>query len=207
MNILIIGNGRNGSTRLLNTIKLIFLKCNMKYKVLWGSYFKKEIPFYIKNKICTVTHAHYMSENNYKLFDHILLPFRDIRNSTYSEFYHNKNIDQSNKNQIIEIMYDKIDKFNKFKEYGDLEIKFEDYGVETIKKILKQLKLELSIDEINNILLELENIHLGIKNNKNLIKRKNISNNNHNIYLNNNILKNIHTDKNIFNFLKQYNYI
>jgi len=207
MNILIIGSGRNGSTRLLNTVILIFIKLNIKYKVLWGDYFQSKIPDDIKNKVFTITHAHFMDENNYKLFNHILIPVRDIRNSTYSNLHYDKKIDESNKKQILKYMYEIIDKFNIFKKYGNLEIKFETFGKETIESLLKLFKLELSADDINNILLQISNYHLKKNDNVNLIRRKNISNNNHKIYLNNNILKNIHTDKKIFNFLKQYDYI
>lgn len=207
MNILIIGNGRNGSTRLLNTLVLIFTKLNIKYKILWGEYFLSKIPNEIRDKIFTITHTHYLNEDNYKLFDYVLTPFRDIRNSTYSELNYNKNVDQSNREQILKHMYDMIDNFNNFKKHGDLEIKFENFGKETIINILKLIKLELSIDDIDNILLELNNHHLKINDNKKLVKRINLSNNNHQIYLNNIILKDIHTDEKIFNFLKKYDYI
>ena len=154
-NILIAGMAQSGSTRLYNCIIKIYEQLN--YQIKCGFYSQIKQPKFDMNKINIFKIHHYTRNIDPTDFDYIILPIRDVRDSSISTIMrHNLSL---NVNTVIKESEDNIKLLNEWIDYADCIAKYEEFNENFIKKLLNDLKLNLNNEQINTILLELNNMH------------------------------------------------
>lgn len=168
MKILIFGPGQCGSTRLFNMVRLVFELSNKDIKIFWIDDY--QINKHVVN--CLVKTHEINDVLQFNNYDYKLLPIRDLRDSYISKYKKDPKL-------VHERIINESKYFFNFKDKSNLIIKYEDNINETIKKVLKLLKIECDFNLIKDISNKLNDIKESKdvieKTDPNPIKTKNVS--------------------------------
>jgi hypothetical protein len=218
--ICIVGGTQNGSTRLFNLIRLIYESKLKKVYSRWKIYNFNELNDYD----VVISKVHDIDLSYLDNFDFVLLPIRNVIDSAFSWY---KRFYKKNNGELIlsfkKKCYENIDLFYKFKQHSNYIFKYENYSMKEIKNLLVVLKINLTTIEIADVMKKINNMLYD----KNIIKyddftykdngyKKTLMTQSHNtsngisnkfVYLKDNIIKQLFTDKKIEDFLNICEYL
>lgn len=144
--ICIVGSTQSGSTRLFNMVRLLF---EMKKKKVLSGW---DIKNFRGDHDVVVSKVHQTNEIYMRNFDFILLPVRNVLDSSISRSV------RSGKTKYVDFCLVNIDFYNKFKNRADFIFRYEDYSIKHIKELCNVLNIELTNIEIIEVMRELDNM-------------------------------------------------